>query len=81
MSLKSMLAGYLGATRPEACERCRYGRGEPDGSIRCVRLAPYVHAFPTPPGGGPPVTILTYWPTVHAGQWCGDFEPKPELAN
>jgi hypothetical protein len=72
-----------GAERFGRCDRCIFAEADGGGGYFCLAHAPRVLAIPTPANlpNPPPVTVLTYWPRVTADQWCGDFDPKPQLVN
>jgi hypothetical protein len=62
----------------KTCERCRFFReivlGE-DGE--CRRFAPQPNRMRFGPRRGPNDEYHPEWPTVHIGDWCGEFEENP----
>ncbi len=67
-----------GAERFDRCDRCLFASGE-----HCLKHAPRAIAISTPEGlpNPPPVTVITYWPSLPPERWCGDFHPAPQFVN
>ena len=65
----------------KTCARCRFFRELMIGvSGECRRLAPQPCRFRPGPHLKPEDDYKPEWPSVHVGDWCGEFEEHPHKA-
>ena len=64
----------------QRCEICRFaGRRSGFESYPCQRHAPITAHDPGKNMGVYPEAFPPRWPLMRGGDWCGDFESKPQL--
>lgn len=64
---------------PKRCDSCNFWRRDADGlaSGLCRRHAPAPLLVPLLDGVPPPTLVALVEPKRDAGDWCGDWGPKP----
>lgn len=69
-----------GLIRPSCCANCKH-KGEPlqNAQHECRRFPPIPTTFMVNDGKG--FVTHTGWPMVMADGWCGEWQPKIEMAN
>ena len=60
------------------CETCRFYCVWSEDTGECRRHAPMAMAL-NRRDLGDPEDIIAAWPTVQAGDWCGDFQAQDSL--
>jgi hypothetical protein len=58
------------------CETCRFYCAWGEDTGECRRHAPVCHAL-NRRDIGDPEDFVAAWPTVQAGDWCGEFVAHP----
>lgn len=68
----------LDGDESKVCSRCRYFLEITiDTEGECRRFAPQPRQMRFAPRRSPHDDYVPEWPTVNAGDWCGEFEENP----
>lgn len=60
----------------DGCETCRFYRAWSEDTGECRRRAPAAVTLNRRELGDPE-DLVAAWPTVQAGDWCGEFQAPP----
>lgn len=75
----------LAQSNGPACGSCKFGMcPDTKGPLFCHRYPPQVFMIGQgrhPISGLPQFQFDSFWPTLAADQWCGEFVPKLALQN